>query len=152
MDLSGLLLSMGYKDEVFELAYKIRVMFYDNFEVHNYFVHLWLQYEKFVSVIFLTSVSDNSMVILKDEGGIESKYYLNIDNEISNGLKLDKRDALWDILVGQQKGGKINIPNTIGNFYIVEIWSNMLTSFRDSLFLLQTKYVSKSNMYFAKLN
>lgn len=152
VDLSGLLLSMGYKNEAFELAYKIRVMFYDNFEVHDYFVHLWLQYEKFVSVIFLTSVSDNSMVILKDEGGIESKYYLNIDNEISNGLKLDKRDALWDILVGQQKGAKINIPNTIGNFYIVEIWSNMLTSFRDSLFLLQTKYVSKSNMYFAKLN
>jgi len=152
VDLSGLLLSMGYKSEAFELAYKIRVMFYDNFEVHDYFVHLWLRYEKFFSVIFLTSVSDNSMVILKDEGGIESKYYLNIDNEISDGLKLDKRDALWNILLGQQKGAKINIPNTIGNFYIIEIWSNVLTSFRDSLFLLQTKYVSKSNIYFAKLN
>lgn len=150
--LAHLLSSMGYTQEAFDLAYKLRVIFYDNFEAHKYYIDLSIfnnnsfKHEE----LFLSSVELNTMVVLKDEKDQENYFYLSGDNKISNGIILEKNEQLSTILMNAKIGQDIVRPNTMGRFIISEIWNKDLTSFRDSLFLLENKYPDKAGMYFGR--
>src|SRR5690606_20440417 len=69
-EMVGLFHSMGYKLDSFDLACKLRYIFYDTFEAHNYFVELYLLDPNFFSKnqLFLKNVTEYSLVELTDEG------------------------------------------------------------------------------------
>ncbi|WDF69199.1 hypothetical protein PQ465_02170 [Sphingobacterium oryzagri] len=154
-DLACLLSSMGYIREAFDLAYKLRVIYYETFEAQKYYFDLHVFNDNSLDnniALYLKKVEENTLVVLKDENGKESKFYLAGDNKISDGVLLKAGNQLWDVLLGAVKGQRILLPNTMGNFEVADIWSNYLLSFRDSLFLLQNKYADKARMYFGRFN
>jgi|GEM_PF-3072114 len=153
LDLSGLLSSMGYVRDAFDLAYKLRVLNYETYEAQKYYMDLALHHGNFFKTneLFLKKVEENTLVVLKDINNREYKYYLTGDNMISDAVLLEAGNQLWNVLVGTTKGQKVILPNTMGDFEVAEIWSKRLIAFRDSLFLLQNKYADKAGMYFGKL-
>jgi len=150
-ELAGLLSSMGYVKEAFDLAYKLRVIYYDTFEAQKYYLDLSMHQRNFFKNkdLYLKRVEENTLVVLKDASNREyNKYYLAGDNKISSGVSLESGDQLWNVFLGIIKGKEVKLPNTVGTFEVYEIWSKHLVSFRDSMFLLQNKYADKAGMYF----
>lgn len=148
-----LMSTMGYIQEAFDLACRLRVIFYDTFEAHKYYVDFSLHHPNFPAKdLFLKFVEENTLVVIIDENNTEYKYYLRGDNRVSDGVSLETGDQLWNVLFKRKKGQVVEFPNTMGVFKIKEIWSKYLIAFRDSLFLLQNKYGDQSGMYFAKFS
>ena len=153
-DMVGLLHSMGYKLDSFDLACKLRYIFYDTFEAQNYFVELYLLDPNFFSKnqLFLKNVTENSLVVLTDEENTKLKFLLSDKIRVSQGVTLKNDDLLWTRLIDAKKGDIIEIPNNMGKFKIKKIWSKYLIGIRDSLYLLKNKYSDKTKIYFGKFS
>ncbi|WP_286733051.1 MULTISPECIES: tetratricopeptide repeat protein [Sphingobacterium] len=151
-DLVGQLSMMGYVKEAFDLAYKLRVLYYDNFEAQKYYFDLSTHHGNFFKnkELFLDQVGENTLVVLTDVYNREYKYYLAGDNMISDGVILEFENQLWGVLLNKARGQEVSLPNTIGVFKILEIHSKHLVAFRDSLFLLENKYADKAGIYFTR--
>lgn len=152
--LVSLLWSMGYIRESFDLAYKLRVQYYDTFEAQKYYFDLYVHSGNSLKNkgLYLKLVQENTLVVLSNKNKKEYKYYLAGDNIISDGVRLESNDQLWNVLLNATTGQAVVLPNTMGNFKIKEIWSRYLIAFRDSMFLLENKYADRAGMYFGSFN
>ncbi|MEJ6979413.1 hypothetical protein WG906_03070 [Pedobacter sp. P351] len=155
LGIASILLKYDKVSEGLEIAYHARLDYYNYAKSHEQYLSCVLQKsEEPKEIMFPRTVKVDTGIYLQDRTNVESLFFITDDERVSGTNILRSSDKLAAQFIGKQVNDTIEMQNSIGPGNVLTVTSIInknVYAFRESLKLLETRFMGESSMIFGSV-
>lgn len=154
MGIARILLDSDRVEYGLEVAYNARADYYEQGDSHASFIQaIAIRRSKLEDNSDPEKVEVDTAFVLEDIGGVSNTFFLTDDRRLSGAGVIRSTDSLSSKVLGKSIGETIEMGNSVGvgnKLTIRAILDKYSYAFKDSQYLLETRYADESGFIFFK--